>query len=82
MSRVNFLQLAVRSNPHKDTRLSDIVYLDQNYRTFKYFLTGSFQNEETTRKHSNEYSDRSLLPTVDVNDQEETAFLKKLTSLN
>lgn len=82
MSRVSFLQLAVRSNPHKDTKLSDIVYLDQNYRTFKYFLTGSFQNEEPIRQHSNEYSERSFPPTVDDNDQEDTVFLKKLTSLN
>lgn len=31
----------------KDYPLKDIVYLDGNYRTFKYFLTGQFDAQET-----------------------------------
>jgi len=29
-----------------DVPLDDIVYLDQNFSTYKYFLTGQFSSEE------------------------------------
>lgn len=33
--------------PNKDFPIKEIVYLDQNYRTFKYFLTGDFDLNES-----------------------------------
>jgi len=38
----SFLELANLNNPIDDYPIQDIVYLDQNYKTFKYFLTGKF----------------------------------------
>ena len=38
----SFLELANLTNPMDDDPIQDIVYLDQNYKTFKYFLTGKF----------------------------------------
>ena len=50
MKKRNYLQEAVTSCPNKPYPIKDIVYLDSNFRTFKYFLTGEFDengpNEE------------------------------------
>lgn len=53
------------------------MYLDQNYKTFKYFLTGKFENDES------QDSDRMYKPkqTIDSNGSQET-FLKQLSTLN
>ena len=73
----SYLQIAYRQNPVKDHPIQDIVYLDQNYKTFKYFLTGKFENDEakdSDRAHKQK-------PAFDSNGSQDT-FLKQLSTLN
>jgi hypothetical protein len=74
--------------PLKDYPIKDIVYLDSDYRTFKYFLTGQYD-------HRNSLDDQdkvinSAESEVDVELQEDIServggndnFLRKLSNLN
>lgn len=36
----------------KDHPIQDIVYLDGNYKTFKYFLTGKFGSDKSDGEDS------------------------------
>ena len=60
-----------------DFPINEIVYLDQNFKTFKYFLTGQFEN-----KHD---EDQDYKPKFQ-NDQMQSGapdnFLKQLNTLN
>ena len=73
----SFLEIAYKQSPIKDHPIQDIVYLDQNYKTFKYFLTGKFENDEAGN------SDRVYKPKepLSSNGSQDT-FLKQLSTLN
>lgn len=45
IKKPSYWHLASQELKNKDHPIQDIVYLDQDYRTFKYFLTGNFDND-------------------------------------
>ena len=53
----SYWSLASASLPKKEIPIKDIVYLDQNYRTFKYFLTGEFEDRHEFKSEPSPMSD-------------------------
>jgi len=72
----------------KDYPIKDIVYLDSDYRTFKYFLTGQYEEKGSPKDQENKINSaesevygeqqEAISERYGCNDN----FLRKLSNLN
>ena len=70
------MEIANKQSPVKGDSIQNIVYLDQNFKTFQYFLTGKFE----TKKEDDDYAYHSK-PRYSENGPD-NSFLKQLSTLN